>query len=52
MNPFKIEGPFCFAKVPPGFDIETELYDFYPDGSKNLILRVVPLPPVKETTNA
>ncbi len=44
MNPFRLDGSFCFAKVPPGFEIRYELYDHYPDGSKNMLIRISPIP--------
>lgn len=39
---FRIEGSVCFAKVPPGFELEFELYDLYPDGSKNMLIKIIP----------
>lgn len=45
MTPFRIEGPVCFANVPPGFEIRYELYDLYPDGSKNMAITIRPMPP-------
>lgn len=50
--PFRIEGSFCFAKVPPGFEIRYEVYDLYPDGSKNMLIRVAPMPPEPENPDA
>jgi hypothetical protein len=42
VSPFRIEGPVCFAKCPPGFELRIDLYDLYPDGSKNLLITIAP----------
>lgn len=46
--PFRLEGSVCFAKVPPGFEIRYEIYDLYPDGSKNMAITVRAIPPDPE----
>lgn len=50
--PFRIEGNVCFAKVPPGFEIRYEIYDLYPDGSKNMAITIKPMPPEEENPDA
>lgn len=50
MTPFRLEGSFCFVKIPPGFELEQSLYDIDQDGASNYMLRVVPMTiiPVEE----
>ena len=38
----EVEGSVCFAAVPAGFYIQQELYDYYPDGTRELVLTIVP----------
>ncbi len=42
---FRIEGNVCFAKVPPGFEIRYELYDYCPNGDRRMAITVSPMPP-------